>query len=168
MMRSTRATILRPVVLLIGLHFLGVGILVWGLNLFYFVYVDTGPLGYSLHFDRGYIQFMQGHIDPWHIGFMRESPHLTFGLPRLDWNDGRPNATIPCWLLILIGACLLGVARLRGPHRSVEPLCAHCGYNLTNNVSGTCPECGKLLPKRIAKVDIPISRARAVNGDAAH
>lgn len=25
------------------------------------------------------------------------------------------------------------------------PLCSHCGYNLTGNVSGRCPECGELV-----------------------
>jgi hypothetical protein len=27
-------------------------------------------------------------------------------------------------------------------HRSKEGLCLKCGYDLTGNVSGTCPECG--------------------------
>jgi len=27
--------------------------------------------------------------------------------------------------------------------RSARGLCIHCGYNLTGNVSGVCPECGE-------------------------
>ena len=29
-----------------------------------------------------------------------------------------------------------------GMHRLHRNLCPHCGYNLTGNVSGVCPECG--------------------------
>jgi hypothetical protein len=29
--------------------------------------------------------------------------------------------------------------------RSARTACGHCGYNLTGNVSGICPECGKAL-----------------------
>ncbi len=29
--------------------------------------------------------------------------------------------------------------------------CSHCGYNLTGNVSGTCPECGTPMPGYKAK-----------------
>ena len=28
------------------------------------------------------------------------------------------------------------------------PVCIPCGYNLTGNVSGICPECGKAIPKQ--------------------
>lgn len=37
---------------------------------------------------------------------------------------------------------LLGPAFRREFHRR-NGLCMHCGYNLTGNLSGTCPECGK-------------------------
>jgi hypothetical protein len=36
----------------------------------------------------------------------------------------------------------------RGP---VEPLCEKCGYNLTGNVSGRCPECGGFIPSRLRR-----------------
>ncbi len=31
---------------------------------------------------------------------------------------------------------------------SDEPLCLHCGYNLTGNESGVCPECSTPVPKQ--------------------
>ena len=31
-------------------------------------------------------------------------------------------------------------------HRMLRRLCASCGYNLTGNVSGICPECGRSVP----------------------
>ena len=30
--------------------------------------------------------------------------------------------------------------------RACSGLCVNCGYNLTGNISGTCPECGKPIP----------------------
>jgi ribosomal protein S27AE len=32
-----------------------------------------------------------------------------------------------------------------------EPLCGSCGYNLTGNVSGICPECGWKLTRRMQR-----------------
>jgi len=59
----------------------------------------------------------------------------------------------------LIGACTLGMAasavvcrlaamlgmRFWDRNKTQEPLCSTCGYNLTGNVSGICPECGKAI-----------------------
>ena len=47
-----------------------------------------------------------------------------------------------------------------GPHASRRRRrrtgsCARCGYNLTGNVSGTCPECGAATT--------PVARARTVS-----
>lgn len=58
----------------------------------------------------------------------------------------------PCYVVslpipILIGvfaiAPFLCIVRLvRRKRRSPDPLCEGCGYNLTSNLSGICPECG--------------------------
>jgi predicted RNA-binding Zn-ribbon protein involved in translation (DUF1610 family) len=32
--------------------------------------------------------------------------------------------------------------------REEAPLCRHCGYNLTGNVSGICPECGATIEEK--------------------
>lgn len=34
-------------------------------------------------------------------------------------------------------------------HKSPLGHCKHCGYNLTGNVTGICPECGKPVPPTI-------------------
>ena len=55
---------------------------------------------------------------------------------------------VPTWFVQLMGlACgvsaawqALGAARRR--RRAATGLCAACGYDLTGNVSGVCPECG--------------------------
>ena len=53
---------------------------------------------------------------------------------------------LPLWLpFILFGTCLT-IAFMHGPlrrrHRRKRGECIKCGYNLTGNVSGICPECG--------------------------
>jgi predicted RNA-binding Zn-ribbon protein involved in translation (DUF1610 family) len=48
---------------------------------------------------------------------------------------------IPSWLF----TCL-GVYVGRKKHvAELPPTCMHCGYNLTGNVTGTCPECGERI-----------------------
>jgi hypothetical protein len=42
-------------------------------------------------------------------------------------------AILPCWWMS---------ARLRQRRRRKNNLCLSCGYNLTANTSGVCPECG--------------------------
>jgi hypothetical protein len=62
----------------------------------------------------------------------------------------------PHWLLVFLTAVLPGyllatvVRRLRsrGPG-----MCSSCGYNLTGNTSGVCPECG--TPKTVGTADEP-------------
>jgi hypothetical protein len=53
--------------------------------------------------------------------------------------------TVPYWLPSLLWAALpawWGIARNRRARRTGEGCCTTCGYNLTGNVSGACPECG--------------------------
>lgn len=49
----------------------------------------------------------------------------------------------------LSGVCA-AVPLLRGPvrrwHRARRGLCVRCGYDLTGNISGVCPECGTRIP----------------------
>jgi hypothetical protein len=54
--------------------------------------------------------------------------------------------TIPLPLLFVALAAYPMVAFIRGPlrrwRRRDPGLCRRCGYNLTANTSGRCPECG--------------------------
>src|SRR5262249_648216 len=64
--------------------------------------------------------------------------HVARAWPRRDvfWRD----VTLPFWLIVpLCGLCLFAA----WPRRRVYPRgrCATCGYNLTGNESGKCPEC---------------------------
>ena len=50
--------------------------------------------------------------------------------------------------LLVCTACLLGLSAVRHRRQSARAdraargLCVGCGYDLTGNVSGVCPECG--------------------------
>jgi hypothetical protein len=54
---------------------------------------------------------------------------------------------LPLWAPFLLFSAYPTIALIRGPlrrwHRRRRGLCLKCGYNLTANVSGICPECGR-------------------------
>lgn len=54
----------------------------------------------------------------------------------------------PVWMLTvafgsLLVPCLMVKPSLRRRKRRMNGLCIKCGYNLTGNASGICPECGE-------------------------
>ena len=55
-----------------------------------------------------------------------------------------PSSPMPFWFWALLAACGAGALFLWFRRdRTPGPGCCHvCGYNLTGNVSGRCPECG--------------------------
>lgn len=77
-----------------------------------------------------------------------------------DWfptSDKFPYTTVksvvvPHWLAIVVvgGPVWIGsipfVRSIRARGRARRGLCPKCAYNLANNVSGTCPECGTKVP----------------------
>jgi|SRR5665213_1020455 len=49
--------------------------------------------------------------------------------------------------------CLMALSLTRKRRRQARSLggkCVHCGYDLTGNVSGTCPECGTEWQRKTA------------------
>ncbi len=56
---------------------------------------------------------------------------------------------IPYWPLLLLFIAYPTIAFIRGPlprwRRRRKGLCLTCGYDLTGNVSGICPECGEAI-----------------------
>jgi hypothetical protein len=78
--------------------------------------------------------------------------------PRIEWSLPANAAErfvsiktvfVPFWLLLIIFAVPPSLAFVRGPLRRWWRLrnsrCLLCGYNLTGNVSGRCPECGTVI-----------------------
>ncbi|MCG8403573.1 MAG: hypothetical protein MI923_00100 [Phycisphaerales bacterium] len=61
-----------------------------------------------------------------------------------------PYSTL-CWLFLPIGwflTMLLWWIDYRPTAALPSGLCATCGYNLTGNASGICPECGTPIPDK--------------------
>ena len=80
-----------------------------------------------------YMPDVKGHLDPRYwahsIGVL-----MPFWLPALV--IGLPTA----WLIY------------RDSRRPRPGCCRHCGYDLTANLSGICPECGKPIPERVKAI----------------
>jgi hypothetical protein len=84
----------------------------------------------------------------WRFSSMRE---WHFGRFAFGWDEGsgvmtRFVAGLPLWAVLALFMLYPAVAFLRGPYRRyrrrVAGRCVRCGYDLTGNVSGVCPECG--------------------------
>jgi hypothetical protein len=59
------------------------------------------------------------------------------------------NVSVPPWFLVCVSAVLPVLWILRRK-RKPPGRCPACGYSLTGNTSGTCPECGTPVPKEPA------------------
>jgi hypothetical protein len=57
-------------------------------------------------------------------------------------------------MLLFAGAALV-VAAVQAPVRAFAGRCDRCGYDLTGNVSGACPECGNLMDEPLGGGDPP-------------
>lgn len=78
--------------------------------------------------------------------------HTTLELAFLGWKLEYNRATrvgyhrMPLPMLALLFACCSLLLGVQGPllrrRRRVRGLCVKCGYDLTGNESGVCPECG--------------------------
>lgn len=72
--------------------------------------------------------------------FYDSLPHSSIIPPRIS-----VIVAVPFWmvsLVTLIYPLIVFRRRLRQRHRRRRGACLACGYNLTGNVSGVCPECG--------------------------
>ena len=87
-----------------------------------------------------------------------------------------PNFTFVCvfpvWFVVLLTALplILPIRRiLRIKWRDRHAFCAHCGYNLTGDISGVCPECGTPVPPT-ARPQIPLdtSNSKVDNASKVH
>ena len=60
--------------------------------------------------------------------------------------DGVTVVQIPLWIIVALFATYPFIVFIRGPlrrwRRKKKGLCLKCGYDLTGNVSGVCPDCG--------------------------
>jgi hypothetical protein len=76
----------------------------------------------------------------WSISRNSALPELVELVPR--WYSG--GMIFPLWIPLLIVAIPTVFLWRRGRRRPPGH-CQNCGYNLTGNVSGVCPECGEKI-----------------------
>jgi hypothetical protein len=75
----------------------------------------------------------------------------SYPLPKMGPLQYEVTKTLTVWLWGVAALLLIYpiAAFIRGPvrrwRRRRRGLCRHCGYDLTGNVSGVCPECGKTI-----------------------
>jgi len=104
---------------------------------------------------HGAVMFLEGATNDY--GYLEESRlppnlagppkwHETLGLSALPQSlrlFGKLMILMPLWLPFL-GAAVPTAILWHRDRRTVEPgCCQRCGYNLTGNTSGICPECGE-------------------------
>jgi hypothetical protein len=109
-----------------------------------------------LYVERGSVILTSG--DPamtprtgWQVTDIRDWPEYSIGSwPYVRLGNTTPyrvrhHVRLPFWLPLVL--TLLPTAYLiwRDRRRIPPHCCQHCGYNLTGNVSGTCPECGEAV-----------------------
>ncbi len=105
-------------------------------------------LGWSY---RGVLIF-RGHVlvglslSAEHWRQIEDRPWLRSHLYRPPFGATRGALDIPIWVLAMLLAAYPTIALIRCPlrrnRRRRRGLCVTCGYNLTGNESGVCPECG--------------------------
>ncbi len=87
---------------------------------------------------------------PWYYGFLDPPLHLAWWF---DWGSLPPSDWwffVPLWVpaaatLLATGAAWRLDALAR--RRARAGCCAKCGYDLTGNTTGICPECGAAAPQ---------------------
>ena len=123
-----------------------------------FLYVGLGLAGLAIGIWCGF--YLEYQVSPTLRFFSFPIPVAVFHLEGGQWVDFVTPMPI---VLALLDVAFVTVffpfplslkavlRRRRATRRSLQGLCVNCGYNLTGNVSGVCPECGeKASPRKPA------------------
>ncbi len=117
---------------------------VWIVSIFHdFGFMDRHIM---VGFDRGNI--IAGQPPQW-FGFAdgswaEEAPQFErYWLPTYFFGGAGSGVIIPLWLLLLL--TFIPTFILWRRDRIPPGHCQRCGYDLTGNVSGRCPECGEAV-----------------------
>jgi hypothetical protein len=111
------------------------------------VYCGLGIVGVGLN--SGTIAVYMEASDFGHCMIMPAASFSFEWLPRVRVTPGRTIFVVhfPIWLLV--GASVLAGCWLwRRPRSRSAHCCQTCSYDVTGNVSGVCPECGRELPQK--------------------
>ena len=127
-------------------------------NLRYMAFGVFGPFGFNFQCSAGAMAVMYGTAQPppTASGGFRFWCSDPFSQPTDFVRHWRVNAVwprilgaapprclmIPLWIPLVLTLGALVVIRLTERRAAPRGHCPKCGYNLTANVSGQCPECG--------------------------
>lgn len=124
---------------------------------------DYGRLVIVVRTRSGRTTSVPAEVDGFNFGYRSRAPidrgvigattnNYGFCLPLIDASDypERVAVGIPGWIPVtFLGASMVLLWWL--DRRRARPgLCTACGYDLTGNVSGTCPECGLEIASKTA------------------
>jgi hypothetical protein len=84
-----------------------------------------------------------------------ESNSTLFGFvtPAHESDQNLDVTILPLWLLFVVVAAPTAFLWRWDRRRTRSGYCQECGYNLTGNASGICPECGTPAIQHLIKSD---------------
>lgn len=94
------------------------------------------------------------------LGFQPTSVRSGMGFAEVRTAHRRWQVFVPAWAIVFASILLPAFAAARELKRwrkRKEGRCRRCGYNLTCNVSGICPECGTAIPPSFVNKNIGFS-----------
>lgn len=97
---------------------------------------------------RHHVWATEDWFEPGVLGFDVSSGDVEFGTSLWQIHHEGTSVVVPLWF---VTACALvlparwGWRRFRRRDERAPGACVRCGYDLTGNVSGVCPECGRAV-----------------------
>ncbi len=112
----------------------------WMMSLTFQTACSTGKTGVTFFLRRGSVGVFRsaGVNAGWHFS---RSQATAWWWPKFGSVGKAWYGFIPCWCPLVVFAAPTVVLWCRA-HKCLENGCQKCGYDLTGNVSGVCPECG--------------------------
>lgn len=97
---------------------------------------------------QGYLAWRhQQSTAPHTFSIERRKAEFRWELPSFKNNKEFTEILFPLWMPFALFGLPAGYLLHRDLNRPRPGTCERCGYDLTGNVSGRCPECGKDIPK---------------------
>jgi hypothetical protein len=94
-----------------------------------------------------FVSIPRGFVESWNSrdGWFAEraTTHAVQWMPRVSRSVSGLTISLPLWLPLLLIVVPTALVFWRDCRRIPPHCCQSCGYNLTGNISGTCPECGR-------------------------